>query len=83
MRSPKFLRRLRARLGGYFWLPCPLCGEMFGGFECSNQSVFTPTASPENGNIAQVVCRPCSRNRRPEIWRNHVEYYRRIYHRAG
>lgn len=24
---------LRARLGGYFWMPCPLCGEMFGGHE--------------------------------------------------
>jgi len=25
----------RARLGGYFWLPCPLCGERFGGHEDS------------------------------------------------
>jgi len=20
-------------MGGYYWLPCPLCGEMFGGHE--------------------------------------------------
>ncbi len=23
----------KAYLGGYFWLPCPICGEMFGGQE--------------------------------------------------
>ncbi len=28
--------RLRARIGGYFWLPCPLCGQMFGGHEWKN-----------------------------------------------
>lgn len=26
-------RELRARAGGYFWLPCPRCGRMFGGNE--------------------------------------------------
>ena len=24
---------LRAFVGGYFWLPCPICEESFGGFE--------------------------------------------------
>lgn len=33
MRAPAWLRRLRARLGGYFWMPCPVCGEEFGGHE--------------------------------------------------
>lgn len=23
---------------GYFWLPCPLCGQHFGGQECDNAS---------------------------------------------
>lgn len=26
-------RRLRAQLGGYFWMPCPHCGNYFGGNE--------------------------------------------------
>lgn len=26
-------RRWRATFGGYFWLPCPLCGTHFGGHE--------------------------------------------------
>jgi hypothetical protein len=29
----KLFRWLRAKFGGYFWLPCPWCGRMFGGFE--------------------------------------------------
>lgn len=24
---------MRAHVGGYFWMPCPLCGRMFGGHE--------------------------------------------------
>ena len=32
MRFPWF-EKLRAKLGGYFWLPCPVCGENFGGHE--------------------------------------------------
>ena len=36
MHTMKLLRRLEkrfARRHGYFWLPCPLCGEEFGGHE--------------------------------------------------
>ena len=36
MRAPAFLRRAYARLFGYFWLPCPVCGECFGGFEAGH-----------------------------------------------
>ena len=34
MRLPKFIRHAIAFFCGYFWLPCPICGKMFGGFEC-------------------------------------------------
>ena len=34
MGLPRWVHRVRARLGGYFWLPCPECGRMFGGHEC-------------------------------------------------
>ena len=30
---PRFLARFLAWLGGYFWLPCPLCNQPFAGFE--------------------------------------------------
>ena len=29
----RFLHRIYARFMGYFWLPCPACGKMFGGHE--------------------------------------------------
>ena len=33
MNYPRLWHKLRAKLFGYFWLPCPICGEMFGGHE--------------------------------------------------
>ena len=33
MIRPRWLAHLLARLGGYFWLPCPNCGRNFSGFE--------------------------------------------------
>ena len=45
--------RFRATIGGYFWLPCPICGQMFGGHE-------------EHGNLAisyssgKLTCIECA-----------------------
>ena len=36
MKKPRFIERIRAFYGGYFWLPCPVCGKMFGGHELRN-----------------------------------------------
>lgn len=33
MVRPRWIAHLIANVLGYFWLPCPLCGEMFAGFE--------------------------------------------------
>mgnify|MGYP001580585561 CR=1 FL=1 len=33
MLLPRFLHKWYANTMGYFWLPCPRCGEMFGGHE--------------------------------------------------
>jgi hypothetical protein len=32
MRS-ETLEKIKALMGGYFWLPCPMCGKKFGGHE--------------------------------------------------
>jgi hypothetical protein len=29
----RWLNKLYASIFGYFWLPCPICGEYFGGHE--------------------------------------------------
>ena len=36
MKRPRWWQRFRAAVGGYFWLPCPSCGRMFGGHEWEN-----------------------------------------------
>src|ERR1017187_7452909 len=33
LRRPRWWARLQARLGGYFWLPCDVCGQWSGGQE--------------------------------------------------
>ena len=32
------LNKLYANVFGYFWLPCPVCGEDFGGHEIANMN---------------------------------------------
>jgi hypothetical protein len=41
------LNRLYAFLWGYFWLPCPKCGQMFGGHERGTTGVPTGTPGEE------------------------------------
>ncbi|MEE9510392.1 MAG: hypothetical protein V3V81_07860 [Candidatus Bathyarchaeia archaeon] len=48
------LRRLRAFLGCYFWLPCPVCGRMFGGFEIAENGLMT------TGHSGKAVCKKCN-----------------------
>lgn len=49
----RLLHKLRARLFGYFWLPCPVCGRMFGGHEIRH--VSTASLIAEDGR-AYCVC---------------------------
>jgi len=39
MRQFRTLNKWYAYLMGYFWIPCPMCGRMFGGHECSESSI--------------------------------------------
>jgi len=55
-RKPRWLQQLRAWLGGYFWLPCPICGEYFGGHEWSTEKGATWWQSPGPG---KGVCDNC------------------------
>lgn len=49
------LHQFWAWLRGYFWLPCPTCGRMFGGHEIGGY-VWT-----DGGNDGLCVCRRCGR----------------------
>ena len=34
----RFWNRVVAFFGGYFWMPCPMCGEYFGGHEVTEKN---------------------------------------------
>ena len=53
-----------AKRNGYFWLPCPLCGEMMGGHEWKTTQVGITT---DRAGIRQGVCEKCAK----EIIRRH------------
>jgi len=38
---PRCFHEAYADLFGYFWLPCPYCGEPFGGHEIGNKQLVT------------------------------------------
>lgn len=52
----RILHKLYANLFGYFWLPCPNCGKMFGGHEhVGFKSMLVE-------GHAYCVCPDCQRN---------------------
>ena len=53
MRIPRVLHKLYANILGYFWLPCPICGRMFGGHECARQGLW------RSWTMGETVCRNC------------------------
>lgn len=58
--GPKWLRRLYADFYGYFWIPCPICRQMFGGFEWGEpvyERTFYLTAKACDGGGA--ICNAC------------------------
>jgi hypothetical protein len=59
----RWWHRLRANLGGYFWIPCPLCGEMFGGHEWSGAAIY-PWPNDLGHGIG--ICRACEREGKAE-----------------
>ena len=41
----RLYNQIYAYLFGYFWLPCPRCGQMFGGHECGNDTIWITSGS--------------------------------------
>lgn len=45
---------------GYFWLPCPLCGQEFGGHEWEKESNGKKTAiKTDEPAIGKGICPDC------------------------
>ena len=75
----KPLRWLRAFVGGYFWLPCPICGENFGGFEWGESLMSSwdggegvcPACSEEADRLNQIRWKTTSP---PVRWYHPIEH---------
>jgi len=52
--------RLYAYLHGYFWLPCPLCGQYFGGHEWRDYD-GKPSSIPTGPFSGRGICPDCTR----------------------
>lgn len=57
--------KLYANTFGYFWLPCPICDELFGGHEASGIHLMSTLSS------GQSVCPNCedeAKNRNKDVF---------------
>lgn len=57
LRRPRWFHRVWAWLFGYFWLPCPDCGRMFGGHESAATTDGPRLLLP--GRDDKMACPPC------------------------
>jgi len=53
---PRWLARLMALMGGYFWIQCPVCREHFAGFEAPPAG-HNVNNRVENGEyVSEITC---------------------------
>jgi hypothetical protein len=64
---PRFLAKLYANLHGYFWLPCRVCGENFGGFEIGEE-IWAITTGQGECVCAKPGCQEAARKHTDEVY---------------
>jgi len=52
----RLFNKIYAKTMGYFWIPCPLCGRMFGGHEWLNGNILKVSL-----NRGVTVCLDCGK----------------------
>lgn len=63
--SDREFHELFAKRHGYFWKPCPSCGNSFGGHEVTGKSVPHPDPDKAAKGCRVPICPPCSLQLRP------------------
>ena len=60
MKARRLVARMVAAVGGYFWGPCPICGEMFGGQEWEDYGGHSSAIPYLDGGGGMGICRGCT-----------------------
>jgi hypothetical protein len=55
----KLIHKIYAYLFGYFWLPCPRCGQMFGGHQKGGGTNYDQPFNLKGANTGKVCCPDC------------------------
>lgn len=53
---PRWVHKVWAWFGGYFWMACPLCGHHFGGHEWGGEIY-----DPDESTTGKGICLDCAR----------------------
>lgn len=63
---PRWWHRFYAWLGGYFWLPCPVCGKHFGGHEwmTGDPCCTVPDEIDGRYGVSIAICPACTLKKR-------------------
>lgn len=65
MHPDRAMARRIAKINGYFWLPCPACGQHFGGhewFDVGGHRASIPTPAADQGDEIRStgICPDCT-----------------------
>jgi hypothetical protein len=55
------MNKLFASVAGYFWTPCPICDQYFGGHEWRDIDGLSSVIYPGGENPGKGICPDCTR----------------------
>lgn len=59
--APRFVHQAYAWLSNYFWIPCPVCGEPFGGHEWADvDGLPSAVPEPDQAHMSWGICPTCT-----------------------
>jgi len=62
-KQPRWWQHFKAWIGGYFWIPCPICKEYFGGNDEPWGTLYTSYNGYNGGEFpsrfGKKVCANC------------------------
>ena len=57
---PRWVHQWFAFMGGYFWLPCPMCGRVMGGHEWRRVEGKVSSVPDGKSDVFHGICPVCT-----------------------